>query len=231
MDNKYNYPELERVDKDIGRYYKDSKNNLVPSVTTVLSNTSNKSGGLMDWRLRVGDEEADRVIKQSTDIGTSVHLAIENYLNNNEWSNFGSSYEERISEQITQRFISDALKNITEVWGLEVGLILDNLYAGTADCVGKYSDVPSLIDFKTAKKIKKREWIEDYFLQCCAYANAHNVMFGTNINQVVILMVDRDLMFKEFVVKPDEFDILTKRWKKRLIEFHNNFPINNETLQ
>ena len=84
MDNKYNYPELERVDKDIGRYYKDSNNNLVPSVTTVLSNTSNKSDGLMDWRLRVGDEEADRVIKQSTDIGTSVHLAIENYLNNNE---------------------------------------------------------------------------------------------------------------------------------------------------
>ena len=54
MDNKYNYPELERVDKDIGRYYKDSNNNLVPSVTTVLSNTSNKSSGLMDWRLRVG---------------------------------------------------------------------------------------------------------------------------------------------------------------------------------
>jgi len=227
MDNKYNYPELERVDKDIGRYYKDSNNNLVPSVTTVLSNTSNKSGGLMDWRLRVGDEEADRVIKQSTDIGTSVHLAIENYLNNNEWSNFGSSYEERISEQITQRFISDALKNITEVWGLEVGLILDNLYAGTADCVGKYSDVPSLIDFKTAKKIKKREWIEDYFLQGCAYANAHNVMFESNIKQIVILMVDRDLIFREFVVKENEFNHLTEKWKKRLIAFDSKYNLNN----
>ena len=223
MDNKYNYPELERVDKDIGRYYKDSNNNLLPSVTTVLSNTSNKSGGLMDWRLRVGDEEADRVIKQSTDIGTSVHLAIENYLNNNEWSNFGSSYEERISEQITQRFISDALNNITEVWGLEVGLILDNLYAGTADCVGKYSDVPSLIDFKTAKKIKKREWIEDYFLQGCAYANAHNVMFDTDIQQIVILMVDRDFIFQEFYVRPTEFSYLTKKWKSRLIEFNNKY--------
>jgi len=227
MDNKYNYPELERVDKDIGRYYKDSNNNLVPSVTTVLSNTSNKSGGLMDWRLRVGDEEADRVIKQSTDIGTSVHLAIENYLNNNEWSNFGSSYEERISKQITQRFISDALKNITEVWGLEVGLILDNLYAGTADCVGKYSDVPSLIDFKTAKKIKKREWIEDYFLQGCAYANAHNVMFESNIKQIVILMVDRDLIFREFVVKENEFNHLTEKWKKRLIAFDSKYNLNN----
>ena len=89
MSNKYNYPELERVDTEIGRYYKDSNQNLVPSVTTVLSNTSDKSNGINEWRLRVGDEEADRVIKQSTDIGTSVHLAIENYLNNDEWDMFG----------------------------------------------------------------------------------------------------------------------------------------------
>ena len=96
MSNKYNYPELERVDTEIGRYYKDSNQNLVPSVTTVLSNTSDKSNGINEWRLRVGDNEADRVIKQSTDIGTSVHLAIENYLNNDEWDKFGSSFEEKM---------------------------------------------------------------------------------------------------------------------------------------
>ena len=76
MSKKYNYPELERVDTEIGRYYKDSNQNLVPSVTTVLSNTSDKSNGINEWRLRVGDEEADRVIKQSTDIGTSVHCLL-----------------------------------------------------------------------------------------------------------------------------------------------------------
>ena len=170
MSKKYNYPELERVDTEIGRYYKDSNQNLVPSVTTVLSNTSDKSNGISEWRLRVGDKEADRVIKQSTDIGTSVHLAIENYLNHDEWDKFGSSFEEKMSEKITNRFVSDGLNKITEVWGLEVGLILDNLFAGTADCVGTYDGIPSLIDFKTAKKIKKREWIGDYFLQGCAYA-------------------------------------------------------------
>ena len=223
LKKKYEYPILERVDTEIGRHYLDSNNKPVPSVTTVLSGTSKSKDGLIEWRNRIGDEEADRVIKQSTDIGTLVHLAIENYLNNNEWSNFGSSYEERISEQITKRFISDALKNITEVWGLEVGLILDNLYAGTADCVGKYADVPSLIDFKTAKKIKKREWIEDYFLQGCAYANAHNVMFESNIKQIVILMVDRDLIFREFVVKENEFNHLTEKWKKRLIAFDKKY--------
>ena len=221
--NKYNYPILERVDTEIGRFYKDSKLNLVPSVTTVLSNTSNKADGIADWRMRVGDEEANRIIKQSTDIGTSVHLAIENYLNNKNWDNFGSSYEEKISQEITKRFISDGLTKITEIWGLEVGLILDNLFAGTADCVGTYSGIPSLIDFKTAKKIKKREWIEDYFLQGCAYANAHNVMFNSNIKQIVILMVDRDLIFKEFIIQENEFKYLTEKWKKRLILFDKKY--------
>tara|TARA_E500000178_G_scaffold24882_1_gene22907 strand:- start:184 stop:864 length:681 start_codon:yes stop_codon:yes gene_type:complete len=221
--NKYKYPILERVDTEIGRFYKDSKLNLVPSVTTVLSNTSNKADGIVDWRLRVGDEEANRIIKQSTDIGTSVHLAIENYLNNKNWDDFGSSYEEKISQKITKRFISDGLTKITEIWGLEVGLILDNLFAGTADCVGTYSGIPSLIDFKTAKKIKKREWIEDYFLQGCAYANAHNVMFNSNIKQIVILMVDRDSIFKEFIIQENEFKHLTEKWKKRLILFDKKY--------
>ena len=221
--NKYKYPILERVETEIGRFYKDSKLNLVPSVTTVLSKTSNKADGIADWKMRVGDEEANRIIKQSTDIGTSVHLAIENYLNNKNWDDFGSSYEEKISQEITKRFISDGLTKITEIWGLEVGLILDNLFAGTADCVGTYSGIPSLIDFKTAKKVKKREWIEDYFLQGCAYANAHNVMFNSNIKQIVILMVDRDLIFKEFIIQENEFKHLTEKWKKRLILFDKKY--------
>ena len=221
--NKYKYPILERVETEIGRFYKDSKLNLVPSVTTVLSKTSNKADGIADWKMRVGDEEANRIIKQSTDIGTSVHLAIENYLNNKNWDDFGSSYEEKISQEITKRFISDGLTKITEIWGLEVGLILDNLFAGTADCVGTYSGIPSLIDFKTAKKIKKREWIEDYFLQGCAYANAHNVMFNSNIKQIVILMVDRDLIFKEFIIQENEFKYFTEKWKKRLILFDKKY--------
>ena len=122
-----------------------------------------------------------------------------------------------MASKITEKFIISGLSSFTEVWGLEVGLILDGLHAGTADCLpGKIiNDIPSIIDFKTARRMKKREWIEDYFLQGCAYANAHIVvMFGTEINQVVILMVDRDLLFQEFVVKPAEFNVLTNIWKK-----------------
>ena len=225
MQNKFNYPLLERVDTEIGRHYLDSNNELVPSVTTVLSRTSSSKSGIDQWRQKVGDLEADRVIKQSTDIGTAVHEAIENYLNDNEWDNFDEETDQIMAKNMTYKFISDGLKGIDQIWGLEVGLILDKLYAGTADCVGVYNGVPTLIDFKTAKRIKKREWIEDYFLQGCAYANAHNVMFETNIQQIVILMVDRDLLFKEFIIAPAEFNQLTLKWKKRLIDFDKKFKV------
>ena len=217
------YPELKRQDSEEGRFYLDSKNLPVPSVTTVLNKTSNKKDSIQQWRNRVGEDEANRIIKQSTDIGTMVHEALESYLNEQEWRNFSDNQDGVLAERMSEKFIKSGLGSITEVWGLEVGLILDGLYAGTADCVGKINGVPSLIDFKTARKMKKREWIEDYFLQCCAYANAHNVMFNTEINQIVILMIDRNLIFKEFIVKPTEFNILTKLWKKRLIEFHNKY--------
>jgi len=228
--NIYDYPELKRVNKDIGRYYIDSNDYPVPSVTTVLNKTSNKSDSIQQWRNRVGEEEADRITKQSTDIGSMVHEALENYLNDKNWENFTDDQNGYIAKKITSKFISTGIQSITEVWGLEVGLILDGLYAGTADCVGKINNVPTLIDFKTARKMKRREWIEDYFLQCCAYANAHNVMFGTEINQVVILMVDRDLLFQEFIVKPTEFNILTKIWKKRLLEFHSKYNNDDDKI-
>jgi hypothetical protein len=77
--NKFNYPKLERVDTEIGRHYRDSNNNLVPSVTTVLSGTSDNKDGIEKWRKKVGDIEADRIMKQSTDIGTAVHEAIEKF--------------------------------------------------------------------------------------------------------------------------------------------------------
>ena len=221
----YEYPILERVDLEIGRHYLDSNKKPVPSVTTVLSGTSKSTDALIQWRNRVGNEEAERIIKQSTDIGTAVHEAIENYLNGTSWDNFDESHDQQLAQKISTKFINDGLKGITEIWGLEVGLLLDNLYAGTADCVGMYENVPTLIDFKTAKKIKKREWIEDYFLQGCAYANAHNVMFGTNIEQIVILMVDRNSDFQEFIVRPTEFNFLTRKWKNKLIEFNNKYNL------
>ena len=220
MHFKYSYPNLERVEENEMRFYKDSNNNLVPSVTTVLDATGDKSG-ITQWRRKVGPAQADAIVQESTLIGSAVHEAIENYLLGKSWSNFTEDRNGFLAKSISSKFISSCLNGIDEVWGLESGLILDGLYAGTADCIGVYKGLPAIIDFKTAKKLKRKDWIEDYFLQCSAYANAHNVMFETSINDLVILMVDRDLLFKEFHIKKDEFSLYTDKWKKRLIKFHN----------
>ena len=79
--NKYKYPELKRIQNKLERFYIDSDGNEIPSVTTVLDNLSDKKSSLDQWRNRVGDIEADRVMKEATDIGTMVHLALENHLN------------------------------------------------------------------------------------------------------------------------------------------------------
>ncbi len=222
--NKYIYPELVRVEKNDVRYYRDSKENLVPSVTTILSATGDKSG-LDAWRRRVGPKAARAVVDEATTIGTAVHLAIENYLYGKDWKNFTDDKMGLMSQQIAQRFIDDCLNDIDEVWGLESGLVVDGLYAGTADCIGMFKGKPTIIDFKTAKKIKRKDWIEDYFLQGAAYANAHNVMHGTQINSIAILMVDRDLLFKEFFVSENEFDNFTDKWKKRIIGYYKTHDV------
>ena len=220
MQFKYSYPNLERVEENDMRFYKDSNNDLVPSVTTVLDATGDKSG-ITQWRRKVGPAHADAIVQESTLIGSAVHEAIENYLLGKSWNKFTDDRNGFLAKSISSKFISSCLNGIDEVWGLESGLILDGLYAGTADCIGVYKGLPAIIDFKTAKKLKRKDWIEDYFLQCSAYANAHNVMFETSISNLVILMVDRDLLFKEFHIKKDEFSLYTDKWKKRLIKFHN----------
>ena len=222
--NLYQYPELTRVEKNDVRYYQDSLSNLVPSVTTILSATGDHSG-IDAWKRRVGPKTAKAVVDEATTIGTAVHLAIENYLYGKEWEQFTDDKMGMLAHQIAKRFIYDCLGDIDEVWGLESGLVLDGLYAGTADCIGIFRGKPTIIDFKTAKKIKRKDWIEDYFLQGAAYANAHNVMYKTNIESIAILMVDRDLLFKEFLVNSKEFNSYTEKWKKRLIGYYKTHEI------
>ena len=193
INNKYKYPELIRVERNDVRYYQDSKENLVPSVTTILSATGDHSG-IDAWKRRVGPKTAKEVVLEATTIGTAVHLAIENYLNGLEWQDFSEDRLGLMAHQIAKRFVDDCLKDIEEVWGLESGLVVDGLYAGTADCVGVIDGRDTLIDFKTSKRMKKKEWIDDYFLQLSAYAMAHNILFNTQITKGVIMMCSLSLI-------------------------------------
>ena len=128
------------------RYYQDSLSNLVPSVTTILSATGDHSG-IDAWKRRVGPKTAKAVVDEATTIGTAVHLAIENYLYGKEWEQFTDDKMGMLAHQIAKRFICDCLGDIDEVWGLESGLVLDGLYAGTADCIGIFRGKPTIIDF------------------------------------------------------------------------------------
>ncbi|MDA8897659.1 preprotein translocase subunit TatA [bacterium] len=218
---KFEYPALKRVTAKNGqRQYTGDDNQPVPSVTTVLSDTGDKTA-LINWRKRVGDAEANRVSKEAAGLGTKVHNALEKYVLEEEYDIKGNNHISIMAKNMLDEMIDKGLSQVNEIWGVEVALIAKGLYAGTSDAVGMFNGVESIIDFKTAKKIKKREWIEDYFMQGCAYALAHNEMFGTNIKQVAILMIDREGKYADFVIEGDEFEEYCHKWAQRLADYYN----------
>ena len=221
LKNKFEYPALRRETQANGkRQYVGDDSIPVPSVTTVLSETGDKTA-LLNWRKRVGDAEANRISQEAAGLGTKVHNAIEKYVLNEEYEIKGNNHISIMAKNMLEEMIDQGLSKIDELWGVEVGLIAAGLYAGTSDAIGIYEGEDAIIDFKTAKKIKKREWIEDYFMQGCAYALAHNEMFKSNIKKVVILMVDREGKFAEFTIKDDEFTEYCNKWSDRLTDYYS----------
>ena len=219
--SKYEYPKLKRVTAKSGqRQYTGEDNNPVPSVTTILSATGDKTA-LINWRKRVGEAEATRISTESAGLGTKVHNAVEKYILLEEYEIKGNNHISVMAKNMVNEMIDKGLSKVDAIYGVEVGLIAQGLYAGTSDAIGMYEGEEAIIDFKTAKKIKKREWIEDYFMQGCAYALAHNEMFNTKIKKVVILMVDREGKFAEFTIKDDEFVEYCNKWSDRLTDYYS----------
>jgi genome maintenance exonuclease 1 len=222
LTKKIEYKKLERVTTAEGRKYIGDDNIPVPSVTTVLDKTSDKSA-LIAWRKRVGDQEANRVSKESAGLGTKVHNALEQYILGEDYEIKGNNFVSILARDMTNLMINEGFTGVDEVWGTEIGLIAPGLYAGTTDCIGMHGGQEAIIDFKTSKKIKPAKWVQDYFLQCCAYAMAHNEMYGTNIRKGVILMVSRDVELKEYIIEGEEFDKYCGLWTQRLEEYYSKF--------
>jgi len=219
--DKYSYPKLKRIQHAGARKYTDGDpSRAVPSVTTILSDTGDKTA-LIAWRKRVGEAEATRISTESAGLGTLVHNSLEKYILGEDHAITGNNLVHVTAATMVDIMINKGFSNINELWGTEVGLIAQGLYAGTSDAIGLHKGDPAIIDFKTAKKIKKREWIEDYFLQGCAYALAHNEMFDTDIKKVVILMVDREGGYAEFIVEDSEFDQYSVKWAERVAEYYS----------
>ena len=90
---------------------------------------------------------------------------------------------------MTRDLVKITESGVEEIWGQEQVLWSNKYkYAGRCDMVGIWKGTPSIIDFKTSKKTKYIKQVKDYFIQCCAYAVAHNELYGTGIKNVVILI-------------------------------------------
>ena len=194
--SKYTYPDLTRDESTGRRLYKTPEDNLVPSVTTILSKTKDTSG-LDNWRKRMGDKEADRIMREAGSVGTSMHHYLEDYILEQK-REYDMSPVHSQAHPMGEHIIKKGLCYVDEIWGSEVQLYFEDKYAGTTDVVGMYKGVPHIIDFKQTNKPKKEEWVKDYYLQLCAYAHAHNHVTGSKIKNGIVLMCSRDLQFQTF---------------------------------
>jgi len=196
------------------RVYITPAGNAYPSITSILG--SQPKSGIEEWRKRVGEKEADRIMKESSELGTMVHDLCEQYLYN---LPLKCNYQEAIEVFNRLRF---QLKNIDNILGLELPLHSDILkVAGTADCVAEYNGVLSLIDFKTSRKRKREDWIEDYYIQAFFYAAAFFEMSGALPEQVVILIAVRESNDVQVFTKPiKELDV----YMDKLLTIMKKFP-------
>ena len=213
----YQYQPLKRVESNGSRLY-ETPSGKVASVTTILDGTKDKTF-LIEWRKRVGDAEANRISKEASGLGTLMHLHLENYVIGKPRPE-GNNLVQTMARSMADTMINEAFPNVDEVWGIEASLYYPGLYAGTSDMIGVWKGKPAIIDHKTTTKPKKKEWIEDYFLQCCAYALAHNEVHGTDIRTCAINIIDRDAKLQSFVIEGNEFDHYSVEWTKRIDQFY-----------
>ena len=209
---KYDYTSLKREDGET-RLYLTPDGESLPSVTTILSKAKDKSF-LKKWRNRVGDKEAERIMRESAQIGTALHLYIERLVNKKGYKDLTEIG--KTAQKMAEVIIKEGLKDITDVWGSEVNLYYPGKYAGTADMIALYQGRPAIIDFKQSNRPKKREWVQDYLMQLSAYAMAHNKLFNTDIDQGVILMCSRDLTFQRFELMGEKFNRAGDTFMKKL---------------
>ena len=227
--SQYDYTPISRTTIDGKRHYCLPDGTKVPSVTTILDRTApaEKREALQKWRDAIGHERAQKITTEAANRGTRMHSYLESYVINDDPKPLPSNPFAHPSWFMAAQIILEGLlPNVSEYWGSEVPVYYSGLYAGTTDCIGVWRGQPAIIDFKQSNKVKKREYIDDYFIQLAAYAAAHNDTYGTTINTGVILMAvqPKELpeggyetpKYLEFVIKGDEFNYWTDEWMKRV---------------
>ena len=215
----YNYPKTVRSSIDGVRKY-DVDDEKLPSVTTILQATQDaeKTESLKRWVQKVGETEAERVKNTAAKRGTAMHSYLEAYLQGGKVLDLRDVGREASS--MGETIIEKGFPDLEEVWGVECTLYYPGLYAGQTDLCGIYQGRESIVDFKQSNKPKKAEWIDDYKLQLVAYAMAHDQIYGTKIEQGVILMCTPDNFFQRFIVNGSEFREWKWEWLRRIDTYY-----------
>lgn len=230
---KYNYQDIPRVTVNSRRFYATPDGNRLPSVTTILDATKpqEKREALQRWRKSVGEARAQQITTEAANRGTRMHSFLERYVKDGALPSRPGNPFSWASWHMADTVVKKGLQNVTECWGIEVPLYFPNIYAGTTDLVGLHTQTQSIMDFKQTNKPKRREWIEDYFLQLAAYSEAHNEVHKTNIQQGVIMMCVKPEMdeqnnlvkqpeYQEFVLEGAEFEHYRSEWWKRVEQYY-----------
>lgn len=219
---KFDYPNMTTETVSGMRVYLTPEGNAYPSITTILGKTQpeEKTKALANWANAIGQVNAKKVTQAAADRGTAVHLMIERHLQGQPPFSPGEFDQAYVNSFNALKL---KLKNIKEIWCQEAALYSDILgIAGRVDCIGVYKGNPAIIDFKTSTRLKSQKDIEDYRFQLTAYAIMHNEMFGTDINQGVILMTSDAGFPQEFTV--DLLDYVGPLYD-RVQDFYSNLKI------
>ena len=202
--------ELNTINENGKRLYVTPDGERYPSVTTVLSDY--KKQGIIEWRKRVGEQQANKISTQASRRGTKVHKLCEDYLNNE------STFKGYTPDNVEMfKSIEPILNEIEVVYAQERTLFSHHLKtAGRVDCVGKFRGKPHIIDFKTSNKPKKWEWIDNYFMQGSAYSVMWEEMTGISIPYMAIIIAVADDVPQVFIENRDN-------WINKFIEVRNNY--------
>ena len=202
------------------RHYNINEKEKLPSVTTIISSTqsADKTASLAAWRVRVGEDNAARIVDTAGARGTAMHKILEKYILKDGYIDLTTVGRE--AHNMAIRVIEQGLCNVTEYYGLEATLYYPGLYAGATDMIAIHKGDEAIIDFKQTNKPKKREWIEDYCLQLAAYAMAHNFIYKTEITKGVIMMCSKDNFYQEFIIQGLEFRKYMHMFLKKVDQYY-----------
>ena len=209
---KFKYIEGKQLtDHETGTRVYEVVGTKLPSVTTILGATKDQEF-LKKWKEKVGEKKAEEIKNLSSRRGTSMHKFLESYIE-------GVGYDDLTdigvqAKPMAQKIIEIGLAPVDEYYGSEVTLYYPGLYAGSTDLVCRHNGMETIVDFKQSNRPKREEWIEDYYLQIAMYAMAHDYVYGSKIEQGVIMVCTPDLYYQEF--KTQGADL--RAWKHKALK-------------